>query len=153
MEDTADVDVDNPVPVVDRGVPEIAELLDACVVDQQPHWPDIAVRTLGQLLDGGGVAHVAHDVHRRATGGGQLVTERGDCGAVDIGEYDRHAERAGVSGQAGADAGAGAADDGDAAIEWCAHAPATAEFLALYSANGIESSASSTTFMDVNTSP
>ncbi len=153
VEDTADVDVDDPVPVVHRCVPQVAELLDACVVDQQSHGSDVAIRTVGELLDGGGVAHVAHNVYRRATGGGQLVTERGDCGAVDIGEYDRHAERAGMSGQAGADAGAGAADDGDAAIEWCAHAPATAEFLALYSANGIESSASSTTLMDVNTSP
>ncbi len=123
------------------------------MLTRQPHRSDIAVRTLGELLDSIGVAHVAHDVYRRATGGGQLVAERGDCGAVDVGQYDRHAKRAGMSGQAGADAGTGTGDDGDAAIEWCAHAPATAEFLALYSANGIESSASSTTLIDVNTSP
>ena len=50
MKDTADVDVDDAVPVLDRGVPQISELLDACVVHQQPDRSEIAVCAFGELL-------------------------------------------------------------------------------------------------------
>ena len=62
VEDAADVDVDDAVPVLDGRVPEISELLDACVVDQQPDRPEVAVGAFGQVLDGARVAHVADRV-------------------------------------------------------------------------------------------
>ena len=73
MEDTADVDVDQSFPVVDRGVPQVAELLDARVVDQQPDWTDVAVGALGEGLHGIGVAHVALHGRRHTPGRDELV--------------------------------------------------------------------------------
>ena len=62
-----------------------------------------------------------------------------------------------MAGQPGADAGAGAGDDGDTAAEEvpCGHRVRSlaAAVGVQCSANGTESSASRTTFIEVNTSP
>ena len=64
-----------------------------------------------------GVPYIARDGEGRAAAGGEFVEEPSDCRTVDIGRHDRHAESAGMPGQAGADAGTGTGDDGDAAAE------------------------------------
>ena len=73
MEDPADVDVDQSIPVLDRGVPEIPELLDARVVDQKPDRTDVAVGAIGEGLHGIGVADIAFHGRRHASGRDELV--------------------------------------------------------------------------------
>ena len=109
-------------------------------------------------VHGVGIADVADGVDaRRHPCRSQLVSKRRDGFGVDVGEHHRHAESRGVPGQSGADARTGAGDDGDAAAERLASAHAASEPAAaaalLYSANGTESSASRTTFIEVNTRP
>ena len=91
VEDPADVDVDQSIPVLDRGVPQIPELLDARVVDQQPHRSDIAVRALGQCSTASG-SRTSHTTSTAAPRRRQLVAERGDRGDVDVGEHHRHSK-------------------------------------------------------------
>ncbi len=118
VEDPADVDVDHAVPVLDRRVPQIPELFDAGVVDQQPHRSDVAVgRARPRSCHGVGITDVADGVDGDGARRGELVSKRRNRFGVDVGEHHRHAEPGGVAGQTRADARTGARDDGHAAAE------------------------------------
>ena len=113
----------------------------------------IPVRAFGECGHRLRITDVAHDVDSARARCYELVTKRRNRIGIDVGQHHRHAQRAGMSGEARADACACTGDNGDAAVEGCAHVPAVAELLALCSAKGIESSASSTTLIDVKTRP
>lgn len=118
MKDATDIDVDDTVPVLHRGIPQIPELFDTGVVHQKTHGSDITISPLGQLSHRFGVAHVAHGDDGGDTLHAQFITQRrGGCG-VDVGEYHFHAETAGVAGETCADTCAGTRDDGNAARKY-----------------------------------
>ncbi len=151
--DSADVDVDDAAPIGHRCVPQVAELFDSGVVHEQPYRTDIPVGLVGELLDGVRIAHVAHDVYRRASRCTEFVPQCRDGAGVNVGQDHSHAQAAGVSRQSGTDPGAGPSDDGDAARECfaCAHEPVALS--AVSSASRTEFWVSSTTSISVNTSP
>ena len=117
MKDAADIDLHQAIPVVHGCIPEVAELLDAGVVDQQAHRSEFSVHGLGQSVHRERVTHVAHHVERLAAPGFQLVAQLGDRGAVDVGEHHRHAEIGRAAGQAGTHSGARAGDHRNTAAE------------------------------------
>ena len=146
VEDAADVDLHQAVPIGNRGVPEVAELFDAGVVDQQTHRAEIPLDGIGQTLQRVGVADVAHRVDGFMAGVAQFAPKSGGDGtAIDIGEYDRHSETRGVPRQP-ADAGAAPVMTAIPPRTWLGRRPrcqwATAFAAVLNSANGTELSVS-----------
>ena len=92
VEDPADVDLHQAVPVGDRGVPEVAELFDAGVVDQQAHRADVAVDRVREAFQRVGITDIAHHVDSLSAGVVQFAPQRSDGRAVDVSQDDRHAQ-------------------------------------------------------------
>src|SRR3954471_7732369 len=107
------VDVDDPPPVVDRGVLDVARVPDARVVVQDVDGAVLVEDARGERLDGGRVGDVEPVRH----GGTDVVRDALGALSVEVGTVDLRAELGEQARGGPADARAGAGDDGHRAVE------------------------------------
>ena len=107
------VDLDDPPPVVDRGVLDVTRVPDARVVVQDVDGAVLVEDARGERLHGGRVADVEPVRH----GGTDVVRDALGALSVEVGAVDLRAELGEQPRGGPADPRAGAGDDGHRACE------------------------------------
>ncbi len=107
MEDTADIDVYDPLPIGQRGVPEIADCSTPALLTNSPYRPTSRYTSSANAW----TASASRTSHTAAItdppAALRFFAQSRDGRGVDVGEDHRHAQSARMAGQAGADSRAG----------------------------------------------
>ncbi len=118
IDDAPEVDVHDPLDVLELGLLDVAVVGDAGVVVDLVDLAEVGDDGVGvgqHCLPLGDIEAVGF--HCRAERFG-LADGFGESFGVDVGESELGALRREIEGQCPADAGAGSGDDGDFAFEW-----------------------------------